>query len=84
MSKTAREEELERRIEDLEREIASLRNGVPRRSKIAEMSAEVVDSNPYRYICDVRLSYPKLTLSHKLSECSIMASPPLWYMYCTA
>lgn len=48
MAKTEREKELEQRIKDLEEEVASLRNAAPRRSKIAEMSAEVVDSNPYR------------------------------------
>jgi hypothetical protein len=48
MAKTGREEELERRIKDLESEVASLKGGVPRRNRIAEMSAEVVDSNPYR------------------------------------
>lgn len=48
MAKTEREEELERRITDLESEIASLKRSLPRRNKIAEMSAEVVDSNPYR------------------------------------
>ena len=48
MAKSDRERELERRIEELEGEVASLRNGAPMRSKIAKMSAEVVDSNPYR------------------------------------
>ncbi len=48
-AKTEREQELERRIKDLEGEIAHLRNVAPRRSKIAQMSAEVVDSNPYRF-----------------------------------
>ena len=48
MAKTEREEELEQRIKDLESEIASLKFSGPRRKKVAEMSAEVVDSNPYR------------------------------------
>lgn len=48
MAKTEREEELERRIRDLESEVASLKSEAPKRSRISEMSAEVVDSNPYR------------------------------------
>lgn len=50
MAKTEREEELERRIADLESEVTSLKRSVPRRNKITEMSAEVVDSNPYRQV----------------------------------
>lgn len=50
MAKTEREAELEQRIKDLECEIASLKSNAPRRRKIVEMSAEVVDSNPYRYV----------------------------------
>ena len=49
-TKTEREHELERRIKDLEEEVASLKNVAPKRSKIAQMSAEVVDSNPYRLV----------------------------------
>ena len=45
---TERELELERRIKDLESEVSKLRSEAPRRTKIAQMSAEVVDSNPYR------------------------------------
>lgn len=48
MAKSQREEELELRIAELEDEVALLRKTAPRRSKIPEMSAEVVDSNPYR------------------------------------
>ena len=47
-AKSEREEELEQRIKELENEICSLRGDVRKRAKIAEMSAEVVDSNPYR------------------------------------
>ena len=47
-AKSKREEELEQRIKELESEICSLRGDVRKRAKIAEMSAEVVDSNPYR------------------------------------
>lgn len=41
---------LKRRIAELERELSSS-NGTnhPGRTKILEMSAEVVDSNPYRF-----------------------------------
>ena len=49
MAKPTREEELERRIKELEDEVATLKSQAPRRTKIAQMSAEVVDSNPYRY-----------------------------------
>ena len=48
MAKTRREEELENKIKELEKEIVSLRSTAPKRSKITEMSAEVLDSNPYR------------------------------------
>ena len=48
-NKMAKTEELELRIKQLESEVTALRSSLPKRSKISEMSAEVVDSNPYRY-----------------------------------
>jgi len=48
MAKTEREEELERRIAELESEVDALRKAGPKRDRIKTMSAEVVDSNPYR------------------------------------
>ena len=50
MAELQREEDLLRRIKALEDEVVALKNAGPRRNKIKEMSAEVVDSNPYRYI----------------------------------
>lgn len=49
MAQLQSEEELLRRIKELEYEVVSLKSAGPRRSRIKEMSAEVVDSNPYRY-----------------------------------
>ena len=43
-------EELHSRIVQLEKELNALKNGGPVREKITEMTAEVVDSNPYRYM----------------------------------
>ena len=39
---------LRRRVAELEEELSAARTGGPRREKIQQMSAEVVDSNPYR------------------------------------
>jgi hypothetical protein len=50
-------EELKAKIADLEGQLASAlqTNSTPARSKITQMSSEVVDSNPYRYVvCVVR------------------------------
>jgi len=41
---------LQSKIVELENEIKSLRKGVAVREKIEQMSSEVVDSNPYRYV----------------------------------
>ena len=41
--------ELKERIKELESEIMSLKKEYKRREIIKQMSAEVVDSNPYRY-----------------------------------
>lgn len=46
-------EELQQRIKDLEKELAEIKRGENQtsyRGKILEMSAEVVDSNPYRFV----------------------------------
>lgn len=40
---------LKRRVSELEQELSSVRASQPARTKIEQMSAEVVDSNPYRY-----------------------------------
>jgi phage shock protein A len=40
---------LKRRVSELEQELISVRDNQPARTKIEQMSAEVVDSNPYRY-----------------------------------
>ena len=40
---------LKRRVSELERELSAVRGNQPTRTKIEQMSAEVVDSNPYRY-----------------------------------
>lgn len=39
---------LKRRVSELEQELTSVRGSLPVRTKIEQMSAEVVDSNPYR------------------------------------
>ena len=39
---------LKDRVAELERELTTVRRDGPRREKIQRMSAEVVDSNPYR------------------------------------
>ena len=39
---------LKRRVSELEQELSSMRANQPARTKIEQMSAEVVDSNPYR------------------------------------
>ena len=39
---------LKDRVAELERELTSVRRNGPRRERIQQMSAEVVDSNPYR------------------------------------
>lgn len=38
---------LKRRVSELERELSAIRDNQPARTKIEQMSAEVVDSNPY-------------------------------------
>jgi hypothetical protein len=43
----AKMEELRKRVAELEAELLRVTSGQPRQ-KIAEMSSEVVDSNPYR------------------------------------
>ena len=40
---------LKDRVAELERELTSVRRNGPRRERIQQMSAEVVDSNPYRW-----------------------------------
>ena len=39
---------LRRRVAELEEELSSVKSNHPARTKIQQMSAEVVDSNPYR------------------------------------
>jgi len=39
---------LKDRVAELEQELTSVRRNGPRRERIQQMSAEVVDSNPYR------------------------------------
>ena len=41
---------LKRRVAELEQELSSARKNNPGRTKIQQMSAEVVDSNPYRSV----------------------------------
>lgn len=44
-------EELQRKVKELEAKLAAAQgNAAPVRQKIDVMSAEVVDSNPYRYL----------------------------------
>jgi hypothetical protein len=40
--------DLQKRVKELEAELEKTRQAVVFRSKISEMSSEVVDSNPYR------------------------------------
>ena len=46
---------LKRRVSELENELSSIRGGHTGRTKIKQMSAEVVDSNPYRSYFNIRL-----------------------------
>jgi hypothetical protein len=41
-------ESLEKRVKELEEELTAVRSGKVVRERIAQMSSEVVDSNPYR------------------------------------
>ena len=62
MDETASESELEslkQRVAELERELDQLKAEKPQRVKIEKMSAEVVDSNPYRYINSAQLLFQK-------------------------
>lgn len=43
-------EDLQSRIKELEDKLKTLEKNAPYREKIANMSAEVVDSNPYRLV----------------------------------
>ena len=48
-------QQLRERVAQLERELSAaqgIKGGVARRERIAHMSAEVVDSNPYRLVGD--------------------------------
>ncbi len=45
---------LKRRVSELEQELIAVRDSQPARTKIEQMSAEVVDSNPYRYMYEYR------------------------------
>lgn len=51
---------LKRRVSELERELSSVRDNQPARTKIEQMSAEVVDSNPYR--SEYSLEYKMVSL----------------------
>lgn len=55
-------EELQKRVRELEAELQAIKkqNKSGGREKISQMSSEVVDSNPYRYVC------------HKLFNCNDM------------
>lgn len=52
---TAENALLKARIAQLEKEMPTV--GVAVRSKIEEMSSEVVDTNPYRCVCGTWLGY---------------------------
>ena len=58
-------EELQQRIKELEDELQAVRSaGSSYRKKIDQMSAEVVDSNPYRFVYTVNVRWYYYTIYH--------------------
>ena len=60
-------ESLQARIKELEAELTAAKAGGDRagREKIAEMSSEVVDSNPYRFVRSSKLERTSITETSK-------------------
>ena len=61
MAQSQREKDLLHRIKELECEVEALKSIGPKRCTIQEMSAEVVDSNPYRYCSFAASNYLTFT-----------------------